>query len=156
MRRFGTLLGAAALLALPLVGCTHNPQAPARVGGRITYKGSPVPAGTVMFHTPDKGIYPGPLNAEGTYEILDVPTGELVVTVETETINPKKKAPDYAGGKGAKMYAERVAAEGNTAALKAPPQQYVRIPPKYADPKQSPLRATLQAGRQSQDFTLTD
>ena len=100
-----------------IAGCSGggNPQAPARISGQVTYNGTAVPAGTIVFHSEDKGSYPAPIT-DGRYEVTDVPTGDLKVTVETESVNPAKKKPDYAGGKGAKDYAERLAAEGNTAA----------------------------------------
>ena len=144
-----------ALFAGLLTGCTANPQAPARITGTVTYKGSPVPAGTVVFHTENMGLYASPLKADGTYEVHDVPKGAFVVTVETESVNPKKKAKDY-GGKGDKGYQERIAAEGNSAANKAPPQTYVQIPSKYANAKTSGLSVTAEAGSQAHDFTLTD
>src|SRR4051812_14883480 len=101
-------------LALGLVaGCVKNRQAPAKVSGSVTYKGNPVPAGNIAFHS-DKGTYRASLGEDGTYEIADVPIGELVVTVETGSYDPNKKAPDYGGGKGSKMYAQRIAAEQKT------------------------------------------
>lgn len=144
-----------ALCAGLLTGCTANSQAPARITGTVTYKGSPVPAGNITFHTDTEGIYASPIRADGTYEVHDVPKGEFVVTVETESVNPKKKVKDY-GGKGAKGYQERIAAEGNSAANKAPPQTYVQIPSKYANAKTSGLTVTAEAGSQVHNFTLTD
>jgi len=153
---FRLVLCFALLVVCLLAGCTRNPLAPAQIRGTVTYKGSPVPAGTVSFHSPDKGTYSGPLNADGTYEIRDVPTGTLVVTVETETINPKNKPKMFGGAKGAKQYAERLAAEGKAASEKTPPQPYVAIPKNYGAAAKSPLKVTVDAGRQSHDFTLTD
>ena len=147
-------------LAIGLVafaGCTANPQAPARISGTVTYKGSTVPAGTVVFHTADQGSYSARLNSSGAYEVRDVPTGKLAVTVETESVNPKKKKePEYGGSKGAKQYAERLAAEGNAAANKAPPEQYMQIPSRYADREKTPLKIDIVAGTQVQNITLTD
>jgi hypothetical protein len=139
-----------------LAGCTANPQAPGRITGNVSYKGSPVPAGSVVFHTPEQGSYPAQLSADGSYEVRDVPKGKLVVTIETESVNPAKKPKAYGGEKGAKMYKERLAAEGNSAAEKAPPQQYVKIPTKYGVRAKSPLSVEVVAGSQSHNFTLTD
>jgi len=137
-------------------GCTANPQAPAQISGAVTYKGNPLPAGTVIFHSAEQGSYRALLNADGTYEVRDVPTGKLVVTIETESVNPAKKPKEYAGGKGAKQYQERLAAEGRGAASKTPPQEYVKIPPRYTNREKSPLSIDAVAGTQVQNFTLTD
>lgn len=144
------------LAASFLVGCTANPQAPARITGSVTYKGGPVPAGTVVFHTTEQGSYAAQLSADGSYEVRDVPKGKLVVTVETESVNPNTKTKAYGGDKGSKMYEERLRAEGRAAAEKAPPQQYVKIPAKYADQEKSPLNVEVSAGSQTHNFTLTD
>jgi hypothetical protein len=152
LRFLGLALGLAAL-----AGCTTNPQAPARISGTVTYKGSPVPAGTVVFHTPEQGSYAARLNTDGTYEVRDVPKGKMTVTVETESVNPNKKNPEtYGGSKGAKQYAERLAAEGRAAAEKTPPEQYMKIPSKYADRETTPLSIDAAAGAQIQNFPLTD
>jgi hypothetical protein len=144
------------LLCLALIaGCSGNTvQAPAKVSGQVTYKGAALPAGTIHFHSEDKGIYRSPLAQDGTFEVVDIPKGTMVVTVETESVNPAKKAPDYGGGKGAADYAKRIAAEGIQA--KQSTAQYVKIPKKYASAKTSPLTVTVEAGRQTKQFDLTD
>jgi hypothetical protein len=151
-------LGLLVALVLGLVaGCAKNPQAPAKVSGSVTYKGNPVTAGNVTFHSQDKGSYNTSLSPDGTYKITDVPKGELVVTVETESANPDKKTPDYGRGKGSKMYAERMAKEKAMGSpMGQPAGKYLKIPAKYATPKDSPLKVTLEAGKQVKDFELTD
>jgi hypothetical protein len=141
-----------------LAGCTtNNPQAPARISGTVTYNGTPVPAGTVVFHTAEQGTYSTRLTTNGTFEIRDVPKGKMAVTIETESVNPAKKPQEaYGGSKGAKQYAERLAAEGKAAADKTPPEQYMKIPSKYADKETTPLSIEAAAGAQVQNFTLTD
>jgi hypothetical protein len=145
--------------ALPfalLVGCSGKVnQAPGKVSGRVTYKGTAVPAGSIAFHVEGKQTIGSPLASDGTYEITDIPIGPAVVTVETQSVNPATKAPDY-GGKGAKMYAERLAKEGRAAAAREAKAEYRKIPPNYANPKTSPLHVTLEAGRQVHNFELKD
>jgi hypothetical protein len=142
-----------------MVGCAKNPQAPAKVSGQVTYKGAPVPAGNIVFHSEDKGSYNCALGTDGTYEIVDIPTGELIVTVDNEFLNPKTRPPDYGGGKGAALYAERVAAERKAGMMIKGPEasgQYVKIPSKYHSSKTSPLSVTVEKGRQIKNFELTD
>ncbi len=154
--RLGLLV--AVFLALVAACSSRNPQAPGKISGHVTYKGSPVPAGSIAFHSSEgKGVYGCPLGSDGAYEILDLPAGAMVVTVETDSVNPKK-APDYPGakkaGKGAQLDAERLAAEGK--GKQAPSGPYVKIPAKYGDPKTSPLNVTIEAGKQVKEFELTD
>src|SRR5262249_49180718 len=142
---------AALCLGLAL-GCNKNTQAPAKVSGRVTYKGKALPSGSIAFNSTDKDkpAYASPIGKDGTYQITDLPTGEMVVTVETESANPKKDVPSYGGGKGDKMYAERIAAEqktGGAMMAKGVPPEYMKIPPKYNNPKTSPLTVTIKAGR---------
>jgi hypothetical protein len=150
----------AVLLGL-MVGCAReHPTAPAKISGRVVYQNKPVTGGTIMFTSGSQGVYRATLDANGAYEIVDMPTGEMVITVETESLNPKNKAPDYGGGKGAKMYAERMAAERKRGApiaqQAAAAGQYRKIPEKYGNPKTSPLSMTLEPGRQVKEVVLTD
>ncbi|MCI0641665.1 MAG: carboxypeptidase-like regulatory domain-containing protein [Gemmataceae bacterium] len=142
-------------LFLVITGCSsdRNPNAPSSVSGRITYKGNPVPAGSVTFHSKEKGNYNAELGSDGTYQIIDLPADTMIVTVETESANPKKKAPEYGGGKGADDYKKRLAIEKP---MKQTVQEYVKIPTKYSSPKTSPITITLDRGRQLKDFELTD
>jgi hypothetical protein len=154
-------LGLAGTVCLALLaGCaSRNPHAPGKVSGQVTYKGNPVPGGTIQFHVEGKAPYASALGKDGTYEITDVPTGEMVVTVETEFLNPARKgASAYGGDKGAKDYAARMKAEMQAGApvKQATVGQYVKIPKKYGNSKTSPLTVTLEAGRQLKSFDLAD
>jgi hypothetical protein len=155
-----TLKGAL-VLALPLclvvaIGCDKaNPHAPASVSGKVTYKGEPVTGGTITFHPKTEGPSPTTtINADGTYTITDSPAGDFTVTVETESINPSKKAPQYpgAGKAGGATTSSPMPGSPPTAAA----GKYVKIPQKYADPKTSTLTAKLGAGKQTVNFTLED
>jgi hypothetical protein len=151
--RFGLLF--AIVLVIPL-GC-HRSQTPAKVYGTVTYKGQHVTAGNVTFHSEDKGSYNGTLNEQGHYEIVDLPTGPMTVTVETEFLNPKKKAPAYGGKKGQESVDERrKAGFGPPNAGKDDSSRYVKIPPKYSDPHSSDLKVTIESGRHEHNFDLKD
>jgi len=164
-------------LLLPLVaafaiGCgAKNPNAPAKVSGTVTYKGNKVTGGSLTFHTKDAGAYTCAIRADGTYSGVDLPAGELVVTVETESINPKTKMPEYKGGQDprAAMYGGKAGGAPKPPAgakVEASPKPegspeseetvYVKIPAKYNDPGKSGLTVTLAAGSNTKDFDLTD
>lgn len=179
MRRH-VALRAAPLLAglLVVLGCgPSNPNAPARVTGRVMYNGSPVTGGTLTFHTKEGGQIPLGIAADGTYSAVDVPEGDIVVTVETESLNPNRKMPEYKGGTGsgpAAMYGKGKfgpqgggpsgsgAPGGKGAQLGPAPEgvniatTYMKIPDKYAKPETSGLTVTLKKGEQVKDFELTD
>jgi hypothetical protein len=153
------------LLTLPLFlvvvsGCKTS-RTPAKVSGKVTYKGEPVPAGSITFHPKEGGgTYPYTLNPDGTYSGSDLPTGEMVVTVETESANPKAHSLEYGGGKGKgagpNEYMKKMKERGMVPEGPANKGTYVPIPKKYADPKTSDLRADLKKGNNPNDFDLKD
>ena len=141
----------------------------------MTYKGVPVTGGNIAFHS-NSGVYSASIDAEGKYTAADLPEGELIVTVETESLNPDKKVPTYgpkSSSSADKRYGQKGAggpvatAEGakNNAKMMSPGRegeqqgdhvQYVKIPVKYSEKKNSPLKMTLTSGSQTVDFDLTD
>jgi hypothetical protein len=155
-------------LVLPLIlalvsGCVKNPNAPAQVSGTVTYNGQPLKGGMLTLHSKDAGVYSAGIRSDGTYSATDLPAGEMVVTVETESVNPNKKTPQYGGGrgapppKGAGPQPYKPPGAPADAGTKGPdPAEYVKIPAKYADPKKSGLTVTLSQGRQTHNFELTD
>jgi len=153
-------LGLYLALFLGLVaGCSSgkNPEAPARVSGVVTYQGKPVPGGIIAFHPSGKAPYSSPIGADGTYEVVDLPVGEMAVTVETESLNPNRKSQTYGGAIGEKMKAERWKAEGKAGAgPQQPAGRYIRVPSQYANPKTSPVTVTLEHGRQIKPIELKD
>jgi hypothetical protein len=155
-------LGLLSILVLALAaGCGPRSRTPAKIAGKVTYKGQPVKAGNITFHTND-GDYPSTLNADGGYEITDVAAGPATVTIETESANPDKKTPTYGGqaGRSPAMDPSKMAG-GAPAGVGGPSKEelaarYVKIPPKFKDATTSGLTVTLVAGRQTQNFDLND
>jgi hypothetical protein len=127
--RIGALLIGAALTALLAPGgslpAAEKPGKTGAVQGKVTYKGLPVTGGTVAFHPAKGKPVVAKIQADGGYSAKDVPVGEVVVAVETESV---KKA-----GGGAK---------------------YVKIPAKYAGPKTSGITVTIKEGKQTYDIDL--
>jgi hypothetical protein len=161
-------------LALPLffafaAGCNTS-NTPATVSGKVTYNGQPVPAGSITFHpVSDKSTDQGGLGIynysikDGMYSGTDLPTGEMVVTIETETANPNptkaKAAPQGAAKRGDPTgdYQKKMQEMGKVpadAATNAGP--YVKIPPRYAVKAKSPLKVTVTKGKNTNDFDLTE
>jgi hypothetical protein len=141
-----------------LVGCGGSKKAPAKVSGKVTYKGAPVTGGNINFHSKGSGVYSYNLTMEGTYTGLDLPAEEMVVTVLTESLNPNLKKQEYTGsGRGPRGSAQKMSPmpQGGPAST-GPSGVYVKIPAKYAKKETSTLTATLTAGSQTKDFDLAD
>jgi hypothetical protein len=154
------------------LGCGVKKSAPSEVSGKVTYNGNPVTGGTLVFHS-EAGVYPASITTKGTYQVVDLPEGECIVTIDTEQLNPNKKTPAYdgrtaGGGAAAKMYGK---ASGPPPGTKIGKQQkspagegspvgeagtYVKIPKAYSDRSKSPLKVTLKRGSQEQNFELKD
>ena len=87
------MVGSAFLLLL--AGCDRGPGYPsARLAGRVTLDGQPIPEGKIMFRPVDRGAGPvgGTTFADGAYIADDVPLGkinvQLVATRETGNMVP--------------------------------------------------------------------
>jgi hypothetical protein len=150
----------AAIPIAALTGCGGGNPSPCRVSGSLTYKGQPIKTANMAFHTADGGVrIPAAVDADG-YVATDLPPGEFIITVETESFKAAAAA-----GKSTEKYAskyiqnqqQRPPPEGHTVAPAASPKEtYVKIPEKYSNTKNSPLTATLKPGRQVVNFELAD
>jgi hypothetical protein len=137
-----------------LVGCGKGGPTPSSLKGKVLYKGEPVTGGMITFYGKDMGAYPVQINPDGTYEKSGLPTGELTVCVETETLNPTRPSMgNYGGPKGKNM------GDSTPEAMKNQPSdkgKYVKIPRKYSTPKDSDLKVTLDKGENLKDLELKD
>ena len=152
--RFLTLAAALALVC----GCGgSNPNIPATISGRVTYKGTPLPGGNMLFTSQGGGAYPASIGTNGEYTGREFPVGDMTVTIETETLNPERKmAKPYPGkGKG-KDKVDMFSSAARPEAVTQAASTYMKVPAKYADAAKSGLKVTLKAGKQTQDFELTD
>jgi len=140
------------LLALPLLlalvgGCGTKKATPAKVSGKVTYKGGPVKGGTVSFHPPEGPPYSTTIAPDGTYRISQIPAGDMKVTVETESLKPAKQQ-SYGG----KTQGSSPTPQGFTVVK----GEYTKIPEKYAKKEKTPLTKALSAGSVTYDIELTD
>ena len=157
------------LLLLPLClllasGCKSSRAPHSQVSGKVTYHGKPVSAGNITFNLKEGGTVGASLKADGSYSVSGLPAEEMIVTVETESANPKQPKAAYGppGQKkgqegGADMYKKMMQAKGAAPADDAKESgAYVPIPKQYADKDKSPLRITLSKGDNVKNFDLTD
>ena len=140
-----------------VVGCGgKNPLAPASISGSVTYQGKTVTGGSVQFVTSGGTPYSSPISVDGTYAISDLPIGEMVIVVETESANPELKA---ASGKDADrrnaMMGGRKGPNGQGGGTSSGLEpKYLKIPEKYSKSKTTPLSYTVKNGRQVHSIEL--
>jgi hypothetical protein len=154
------LCGALLVSSLALLGCSKgNPNAPARISGSLTYNGQPIKSGVMQLYTPDGVAYAAQISSDGTYSATDIPTGELIITVETESTKPAKtyKGTEAAGRmQQMKQVGRRPGGGDGGGTAEPPPVHYIKIPAMYSNPKTSPLTVDVKAGRQVHNIELTD
>jgi hypothetical protein len=136
-------------------GCTKSSVAPAQIGGTVKYKDQPLKGGKLTFHSMDAGTYTTVIREDGSFTLSDLPADELRVSVETESINPTTKLPEYGQG-GHKMPGYNPPGEQHTIGKGPEPGAYVKIPSKYSKPGTSGLTVSLKAGKNWKDIELTD
>jgi hypothetical protein len=156
------------LLPLPILlvlGCAQSSSAPSAVHGKVTYNSQPVTGGNVTFYDPQGAQYQFPIDKEGYYAGRDLPAGEMVVTVETESINPGKEAgkgDKYVDPSTGKPMDDPQAKMKEKMGVHAPPSadqskgKYVKIPPRYAKKDSTPLKKTVSKGDNSINLELSD
>ena len=131
---------AVAAVALTPLACGRSGPEMARVSGKVTYQGKPVPKGTVSFVSTDPGRRnaTGQLDQSGYYRLQTeepddgAELGDYQVTLyshEEPILDYRPKVP---------VKAQRL------------------VPQKYEDPKTSGLKRTVKSGSNTFDFELTD
>ncbi len=144
-------------LAVPLIlvlaaGCGKSSNTPAKVTGKVTYKGAPVTAGTVAFQPKEGGaMHSASIEKDGSYTLNELPVGDMAVTVETESAHNNKDSTkggnkQYSKGGGSPMPEGFTPGGGD----------YVKIPKKYSDPKTTPLTHSVVKGTQTFPIDLAD
>jgi hypothetical protein len=129
------------LVPLAALGCG---QAVGDVSGRVTYRGSALPSGTVTLLASDGKPYWGPIQADGTYQVPGVPVGKAQVCV-TSYEDPAPRGPKP-GGTGRLSRQDRPEATG--------PAPRSRIPAKYESLQFSGLEVEVRRGETPFDVTL--
>lgn len=151
-------------------GCGDAKLSRSKVSGVVTYKSAPVKGGNMTMSNDIGGTYTTSIQEDGTYSFGDVPTGNYSVTIETDSLNPDKKAPKGAagdkGGQREKMQSDYMKAMGkgpgaDGEAGTGPSKEelvkrYTKIPTKYATKALSGLQVDVVLGTTLKDFVLSD
>jgi hypothetical protein len=143
---------ALALVLALVCGCGgKGSSTSAKVSGQVTFKGKPVGGGTITFYPESGGQYQGTIDADGAYYATDLPPGDALVAIETDSVKAMHATPA-----GMEQGHKRVNSPLVSQEASPPAGEYVKLPAKYAKPKLSGLSVTLAAGRQTKNFELTD
>jgi hypothetical protein len=138
-----TVAAAVGLLIGAISGCAESSiERPKTfpVGGKVTYKGQPVPKGTVTFQPDDGQAAVGEIQADGSYRLTTFAPGDGAlpghhrVFVIANTADPSKMPGSSPGW--------------------TPPKDLV--PKKYNTAKTSGLEATVSQDKKDIDFNLDD
>lgn len=143
-------------LVIATWGCGATHQEHARVHGKVTYKGKPVPLGSVLFvpaqEPEDAPTHPasGTINSDGTYELhseeeAGAVLGEHKVIVVAVDGGKPAAAPDPS--KPPAVGAGPPVRGGQFRTL---------VPQKYSNPVTTPLTRKVVAGDNAIDIELTD
>jgi hypothetical protein len=147
---YGLALGL--LVVLPL-GCGRPSSTPGKLSGNVSIDGAPVTGGDLYIHTAGGAIH-AIITPTGSYTATDLPTGDWKVTVNTESLNPKrKKAPKVYGGK--KDAIAPIPTGPQSTPSGAGGGVFVEIPTRYMDASSTPLTVTITAGSQTKNIELT-
>jgi hypothetical protein len=148
---------ALAMAGLTLGGCDSGPRYEhARVHGKVTYRGKPVPLGSVLFvpvEPPRDGpMQPasGTINPDGTYELKSAADDGAIVGEHKVVV----VAVD--GGQPAAAPGPPKAAESGPAPAAKSVRFKTLVPSKYSDPSTTPLTRKVVAGGNTIDIELTD
>jgi hypothetical protein len=148
--------GLCVCLGLTAAGCGGT----ATVSGKVSYKGTPLTGGVVLFVADQKGTYRSEIGEDGSYRIDKVPTGPWKIAVDTSMAQaPPAGQKGPPGGVGKMMPPKDTAlpesAKGGMydPERKAPSRNAVKIPDHYANPETSKLTYTVTGGG-SQQFDI--
>jgi hypothetical protein len=143
------------VLILVAVGCSSK----GTITGTVTYKGTPIPEGSVQFMPENGAPTVSAVINDGQYTAEKVPVGPAKVAIASLTAGAQENAMTkmmMSGGKGggpppdAKIPEEaRKLFSGGGA-----PKKGLQIPEKYSDLQNSGLTYTVTGGKQTKDFNL--
>jgi hypothetical protein len=157
---------ASVLTCLAFVGCGGVKYG--EVSGTVTYKGKPLPAGSITFWPQGGGGNPAssPIAEDGSY-LANVPVGEVAVTVETASASgivqtgipgglEVKKGKPRGNGPPPEVLAQIKESMDRTGTqpTNTEPENYVKIDANYGNPKSSGITCTVKTGHQDFDVTL--
>jgi hypothetical protein len=118
--------------------------------GKVTFKGEVLPGGVLTMHAAEdpKKTVPASLRRDGTYQFESALEGDVVFTLETESIKGQDVSQIF--GKGAKGKDSPGPQHDGMNLM----PKYVPIDKKFNNLKTSGMKATLIKGANTKDFEL--
>jgi hypothetical protein len=136
----------AALVALSgVAGCGRT----GTVTGKVTYNGTALKGGNVVFYTADNRPFATEIAEDGTYTVEKVPAGPVKITVETESLRPAAGSRSYSPPPGSNSPADYKPPDHREMA-----KRYVAIPTRYAEASQSGLTYEVKSGKNDHPIDL--
>jgi hypothetical protein len=144
--RLGTrlVLGLGTILLAAVTGCGTKTN----VKGTITYQGKTLDGGQVAFHASDGKPYSSAIKADGSYEIVNCPPGEVKITIDTpkqtgamQGMDPSKMS----------MPPKDMKPPEN---VNAPKWPTVIVPDVFKVPESTDLKYTVTSGDQSHNIKI--
>jgi hypothetical protein len=164
-RQKSTWIRVGLVLALPLTvfafGCAGGKS---KISGTVTYKGSPLPGGSIVFRAENGKEYGSGIGKDGKYYADNVPTGIMKVYFNippadlTPGRSPMEKAHLAEGKEKNTKAPSGVPPEAQKAYSGAGAQQekIPEIPAKYRSADTTPLSFEVKSGSNTYDVPLTD
>lgn len=144
MTRLACSMIVGCLLALAAAGC-GSPTAV--VSGTVTFKGHPLPSGTILFHGSDGRVEHGLIGSNGVYTLTNAPPGPVRISVKSHPASPTGM-PSRGGPPPA------APTDLSPAVKEQRDGKFVSIPARYLDPQRSGLTYTVRPGIQTHDINL--
>jgi hypothetical protein len=148
------VFAAVAGLIIPTVGCG---QPRSRVHGKVTYHGTPVAGGTIIFMGPDNQVYPARIGSDGSYNVASAPRGHLQISIQAD--QPRTAPRPQPGAKDGDAFAKGAMnlddkSKGGPGANQPAAGASIAIPARYADPIKSDLTVELEQPDQEYSVDL--
>ena len=148
----GLLVGLAVIISCKQADPVYHPGGgggDVSLTGKVTLKGEPLPGGVLTMHAADdpKKTVPATLKRDGTYQFASALEGDVVFTLETESIKGQDVSQIFSKAKGKDSPGPQH--DGMNLMPK-----YVPVDKKYNSVKTSGLKATLTKGANTKDFEL--
>ncbi len=126
------------------------------VSGKVTFKGQPLPGGTISFVPEKGGAVTADIQEDGSFTAPNVPTGPAKITVETMSVRPQAESGVKPMTPPPDAIPPGIDPKNLPPAMRAKTQEkkFVPIPEGYGDPEKSELTYTVKSGKQVHNVDL--
>jgi hypothetical protein len=120
------------------------------LSGRVTYKGKPLKMGFIIFMSVDCKRITAPIDADGTYSCIEVPVGEVRISIFCpEPEDPRKNLDHKIGNANIQRGLEQLVAQYEEAKKK-----WTSIPEDYEEFNKEKLMGVIKENQKTLDIDL--